>query len=594
MLSNLGHALRFSWKAINQQLRLGLFLCAVSMIASSVLTGIAPVAFAHAIDALGADVDQHLLTYAIGLIATYGAVQWLSRSLSELRTWAFGCIEHRIANILSERAFAHLQSLPVRAHTDRRLGEVSHALTTGITAHRVVLQHLSQTVAPTCIEFITIAALLLSLTNSTIALLTFCVVALCAAIFWWGTPRLVDPTRAATTHAIDAHAILTDSLINYEPIKSLGAEHVQTRLYREALGKSSAALNLVLRRRSEMSLSAATAFYFCLAAILVLGAVDVANRAMTVGDLVLVHTYAFRLITPLHAFGDAVQDITEGTTQLQRLIALMEEPPEERGGDLLRPTMHPGRIAFHEISFSYVPNCIVLDRVSFTIAAGSSVAIVGASGTGKSSLVRLMLRLFEPDSGSIFLDDQALSTLSLGALREAIAVVPQDTVLLHSTIEANIAVGKPGCSREEIERAAEIAGLANVVAGLPEGYDTIVGPRGLRLSGGERQRLAIARAVIRQPRVYVLDEATSSLDGITEQRVLRRLRRLTKQTTTLLITHRLASARHADDILVFDKGRLVERGTHNGLKERGGYYAQLWQSQHSDSTHRFVRPETST
>jgi len=306
---------------------------------------------------------------------------------------------------------------------------------------------------------------------------------------------------------------------------------------------------------------------------------------MTVGGLVLVHTYIVRLVQPLEMLGYAVRDMSQGIAFLEQMLALLRERREGEPQRSSTPARRcPGELAFEHVSFAYGPQRPVLSDVSFHVPAGRTVAVVGASGAGKSSLIRLLFRLYEPDAGRILLDGEPIAHMPLSRLRQAIAVVPQDTVLFHDTIAKNIGFGRAGSQRWEIEQAARVASLHELISSLPEGYETLVGERGLKLSGGERQRVAIARAALKRPCIFVFDEATSSLDTQTARAILDNLLDVSRRATTLCIAHRLSTVVHADEILLLDRGTLVERGTHAQLLRLDGRYARLWQAQQAHQT----------
>jgi ABC-type multidrug transport system fused ATPase/permease subunit len=300
---------------------------------------------------------------------------------------------------------------------------------------------------------------------------------------------------------------------------------------------------------------------------------------LTVGDFVLITSYMLQVIRPVEALGYAMQGFSQGAAMLEKMLALFHEKSEPPQPGNAGPLEGPGHLEFENVTLSYGPHRAALQGVSFKVPAGKTVGIVGASGSGKSTLVRLLVRLLEPDTGRILLDGVPISALSLATLRQSIAVVPQDTVLFNDSVGDNIAFGKAGCTQEEIEQAASRAHLDELIASLPDTYDTNVGERGLKLSGGERQRLSIARAAIKRPRIYIFDEATSALDSVTELEIARNLQEVSRSITTLVITHRLSTVVHADEIIVLEAGTVVERGTHASLLRLCGRYAAFWTAQ---------------
>jgi ATP-binding cassette, subfamily B, heavy metal transporter len=328
----------------------------------------------------------------------------------------------------------------------------------------------------------------------------------------------------------------------------------------------------------------ATIFALSLGGSLYLAASNVMSGTMTVGAFILVNAYVIRLAQPLEMLGFAIHDVAQGLAFLQGLLDLLQEARESDAPTptSFRPSLQ-SQLSFEAVSFGYRDGEPVLKDVSFDVKPGSTVAFVGASGSGKTSIIRLLFRLYEPRRGRILLDGTPIANLPLSLLRQAIAVVPQDTVLFHDTIANNIAFGRHGASRADVEEAGRIANLDGFISTLPDGYDTVVGERGLKLSGGERQRVAIARAALKRPRIYVFDEATSSLDTRTEREILRNLRDVAARCTTLVIAHRLSTIVHADEILVLDKGAIVERGKHEDLLVHDGIYSMLWRAQQSSA-----------
>lgn len=395
-----------------------------------------------------------------------------------------------------------------------------------------------------------------------------------------GVRAMAAPAGAASSAAVEAGGVLSEGLLNLETVKAFGGEHTLARRYDTALGKAEQAWRQLYRKKAGGGVVLATIVTLALTGSLLLAAREVQTGRMSVGDFVLVNTYLLQLIRPLETLGYAVRDIAQGLRFIERMLEFLQIKPEvvtpfvTRG----RPRSAPA-VRFETVTFTYQPDRAALRDVSFSIPAGSRIALVGTSGAGKSTVARLLLRFFEPDAGRILLDGRPIRTLALSELRSEMALVPQETVLLDDTIAANIAFARPTATQDEIEDAARRACIHEVIASLPDGYATIVGERGLKLSGGEKQRIAIARAALARPRLWILDEATSSLDAYTERQILKDLPRLTEGATCLLISHRLPLAALADTVLVFRSGRIIERGRHHELLARAGPYAALWLAQ---------------
>jgi ABC-type transport system involved in Fe-S cluster assembly fused permease/ATPase subunit len=445
-----------------------------------------------------------------------------------------------------------------------------------------ICQHLVYTVVPVVIEFAAVTAVLVHFKHSAyLIILGVAAVAYVAAFYRWAN-RIYEPSENVSRFHIESHAVLTDSLGAHETIKYFDAEPVVCSRYDEALSRTEMAWRRFFNEYAVNGLIVASVFGVSLSVSLFFGIRDVLSGAMTVGDLVLINAYVVRLVQPLELLGFAVRDIAQGTAFLERMLALFRTKSEAHD-PLARKTIprSRGELTFENVTFSYREDRVVLNNVSFHVPAGKMTAIVGVSGSGKSSLIRLLFRLYEPDSGRILLDGFPLTDLSLSEVRRAISVVAQDIVLFHDTIGKNIAFGRFGATQAEIEEAARLANLHDVIISMPDGYETIVGERGLKLSGGERQRVAIARAALKNPRMYVFDEATSSLDSRTEKDILSNLVELSNRCTTLVIAHRLSTIVRADEILVLNAGAIVERGTHANLLAKKGYYAELSAAQQS-------------
>ena len=466
-------------------------------------------------------------------------------------------------------------------HLERKTGALSQTLAQGLMGYRLILNQMIYAVLPVVVQLATIATILTHFGYPVfLAILGFSLAAYAIA-FAIGVVRISGPARAVSSAHIEANAVMTDSIINYETVKHFNAEdHVQGR-YDEALSRSEREWRRFYVRKTVNGLMVATIFGLSLAACIGFAGREVLAGRMTVGDFVLVNTYMLTIVRPLEMLGFALRDIAQGIAFIEKMLALFQEKPEPRlVAGAQTSSCGPAELVFDNVSFAYGPDREILKGISFSVEPGKTVAIVGPSGSGKSSLIRLLVRLYEPDSGRILLDGTPITAMATSSLRRAIAVVPQDTVLFHDTIAYNIAFGKQGSTQEELEQAAKLAHIHDFVTGLADGYATVVGERGLKLSGGEKQRVAIARAALKRPRIYVFDEATSSLDSRTEREILTNLIEVSRGTTTLVIAHRLSTVVHADEIIVLSHGEIIERGPHAVLLSQEGAYAAMWAAQH--------------
>lgn len=571
------------WYEADRYARRRLVVAILLALTGSLLAAAAPVIFKTAVDAFpGAPADQ-LTRGTILLIVAYVLSQWLVRCLNELRRLLRGRAEQRLIHRLSLKVFAHLLSLPWRFHLDRKTGTLSRVLVNGILGYRVLLEHAVFSLLPATVQLAAMAAVLWHLDQpALLVLLGFTATGYLVA-YGLGAARVAEPMASASAAEIDGAGIMADGLINLEAVKCFTAERRIEARFDRALARSEHHWARFYRRRVAHGLLAATIFTLSLGAALGISGRDVAQGVMTIGDFVLVNAYFLQLVAPLEMLGVAFHDVAHGIAFIERLLELMAEEPEDPSERQPLAQGSGAEIVFEHVSFSYGQSRPILDDVSFSIPAGRTVAIVGESGAGKSTFVRLLLRFVSPDRGRILFDGIPITEFAPASLRQAIAVVPQETVLFNDTIAVNIAIGAPATTAEEIRQAAAQSGLHELIGALPHGYRTPVGERGMKLSGGEKQRVAIARAALKRPRAFVFDEATSSLDTLTEMEIVSNLAIISKGMTTLLITHRLSTAVNADEILVLKQGKVVERGSHVSLLAKNGAYAALWRAQQRTS-----------
>lgn len=578
--SSLRQALTLFRSAADAYTTRRLLLALALVVTGALLAALTPLALAKVIDNLSSPARASAASGTLILFYVLG--QYLGRCSTELRTMLHGQAEQRLRRRIGLRLFDHMIRMPMRFIVSQKAGAMGETAEQGLRGAQMVLQHVVYTILPVAIELLIVAIVLLQTGHLLyLAILGGAAIAYALAFYRWAGAVSESGEQVSTRH-IAAHGQLTDALINAEAIKYFDAEGSMTRRYDQALGQAESAWHRFFTSYASNGVLVATIFAVSLGTSLAFALRDVASGTMSVGDFVLIHAYVVRLVQPLELLGFAARDIAQGLSFLSSMLELLREKPEaNEHTDAPHQSLAQGEVTFSNVSFGYRDERAVLENVNFVVPAGKTVAIVGASGAGKSSLIRLLFRLYEPASGRILMDGKPISDLPLSTVRRAIAVVNQDPVLFHDTIARNIGFGKVGASRPEIEAAARLANLHDTIMSMPEEYETVVGERGLKLSGGERQRVAIARAALKKPLIAVFDEATSSLDSRTEAEILRNLAALSDQCTTLVIAHRLSTIVHADEILVLHAGVIVERGTHAELLAVDGHYAGLWHAQQS-------------
>jgi len=598
---------RLIWSHASRFVKLRLTIVLGLVLIASILTPLGAVALKYIVDQFTGNVSVGSVTIGV-LIALYVLSQWLSRTIGEIRGLIYARAERRMFRSLSERLFEHVMRLPLRFHLERQTGAINQTLENGLQGYQLILHHLVFTVLPVTAQLLTVVVILLRFSQPAFLAIFCAALASYAAAFSVFTLRVTQSAEKASRAHIEATALMTDSILNYETVKYFAAERVMQDKVSRAMAATEDRWVWFYRRYAYNGLGVATVYALFLGLAIVYAAREVRAGRMTVGDFVLVNTYMLQVMQPLEAFGYAVQGFSQGTAMLAQLLDLLREktePQPEMSAGLAATVQSPGawqpgsaavvvqdpkglddtpgELIFKNVTLSYRPDRQILKGISFHLPAGRTLGIVGGSGAGKSTIVRLLVRLFEADGGAIYLDRTPIRDLPLEALRLAIAVVPQDTVLFNDTIARNIEFGKYGSSSAEIEAAARLAHLHDFISSLPDGYETRVGERGVKLSGGEKQRISIARAAIKRPRIFVFDEATSSLDSNTEKEILNNFREISRCSTTLVIAHRLSTVAHADEILVLDGGMIAERGSHATLLRRNGRYAALWETQQKGS-----------
>ena len=570
----------YLWPRDDPAMRLRVILSVAVLLLTAVLNALLPVLFAYAIDRLTPSGTSPLIVAPVALLVGWGIVFWVARSLNELRWILFGPLEQRMRRKLGLAIFDHLHSLSLRYHLSRRTGMLSRVQERGLEAAADLLFNLVFVIAPLIAEIVVITAVVLGRFDWHYAIIM--AVTLTAFLFAvvFGSEILRRFQRPAVIKASEAHGKAVDSLLNYETVKYFGNEVYVSGRYDAELTEVERLTVRSLIFRSLLGVGQMTVLAAGAGAILLLGGLDVAAGAMTVGAFVLINTYLLQLVRPLERLGNLYRSIKQALIDLEQMVRILDERPEVTdAADARALPDGPGAISFDNVSFAYDPRRPVLRAVSFEVPAGQKVALVGPSGGGKTTIGRMLFRFYDPAGGAVRIDGQDISGATQASVRAAIGVVPQDTVLFNETIYENLLFGRPDANRAEIEAAARLAQIHDFIESLPDGYETVVGERGLKLSGGEKQRVAIARAVLKRPRIFLFDEATSALDSHTEQAIQQSLTEVSRGSTTMVIAHRLSTVVDADQILFIEGGEVLERGSHLQLLLQGGRYAALWERQ---------------
>lgn len=582
-----------------RRLRLRIGAATLLVVASGALAALAPLALKSLVDAASTTAKGPALTGDLFVpAAIYVAAVLGARILSDLRPLFIATIDQQMMASLRQQYFGHVLHLPMAGLLRRRTGELLHTLDMACTGTQLILTHLIQSIAPVVVELLVMTIVLVQLRQPALVGLFGMTAALYFAVFAAGAKRLNQKARAVTAASLEVNAHLAEGMANVEMLRCFGGETSAQRALASASSSLVGRWHDYYSASTCVALAATLIFAASLAACLAITADGLHQGALTVGGFVLGSVYLMQMIRPIEVLGSATRDLARAQGFIEPALEVFGERLEPLGAEQrsvqppptpAEPLRRPISIRLEALRFGYEPEKTIIDRLDLDIAAGTTTAVVGPSGSGKSTLIRLLLRLYEPQGGRILLDGHPISNLPLRELRSQIALVPQDTPLLHASIASNISLGMPGADQQAIVSACGAAQLHAVVHSLPDGYETLVGERGLKLSGGERQRLAIARAVLRRPSIFLLDEPTSMLDSKTEAEVLHALKEVTKGSTTLIVAHRLSTVMHADDIVVMDQGRIRERGRHHELLEQDGLYAQLWRCQSESDSRTIVR-----
>jgi ABC-type transport system involved in Fe-S cluster assembly fused permease/ATPase subunit len=537
-----------------------------------------PLVLKEIIDAM--DKSKAVLVVPLFLIVGYGVLRLFSTLFGELRDAVFANVTQRAIRRVALKVFEHLHSLSLRFHLDRQTGGVSRDIERGTRGIGFLLNFTLFNILPTLLEIGLVAAILLKKYSVWFAVITFITLVIYIAFTLFITEWRMVVRRTMNDLDSKANTRAIDSLLNYETVKYFGNEQYEAHRYDHHMEHWETA---AVRNQTSLALLNSVQSVIIaigITALMLLAADQVVKGKMTVGDLVLVNVFMIQLYMPLHFLGFVYREIRHALADMEKMFSLLHEDREIADAPNAT-TLQVGNAAvqFEHVSFAYAPDRQILFDVSFAIPAGHTVAVVGSSGAGKSTLSRLLFRFYDVQQGRISINDQDIREVTQTSLRAVIGIVPQDTVLFNDTIYYNIAYGRPGATREEIIAAAHSAHIHDFIESLPQGYDSMVGERGLKLSGGEKQRVAIARAILKNPAILIFDEATSALDSKSEKAIQAELRAIAQNRTTLVIAHRLSTVVDANQILVMDQGKIAERGTHRELLALNQLYAQMWNLQ---------------
>ena len=579
--------LPYIWPANRPDLRWRVVFALGALVVAKAITLAVPIAYKQIIDLLTGQASSGTPAGGVSmlglamlpamLIVAYGVGRILMVVFAQFRDIWFTVVAQHAVRELANRTFRHLHELSLRFHLERRTGGLSRVIERGVNGVDTIVRMAVLNSIPTAVELLMISGLVAWYFGWIYVVVVLVTVGLYVWFTFWASERRISIRRDMNESDTEAHSKAVDSLLNYETVKYFSNEEHEARRFDSSMGRY---VNAAVRTYTSLGwLNSGQAVIFTAGTVvcMLLAARDVTQGTLTIGGFVMINAILMQLYVPLNFMGMVYREIKQGLIDIETMFALLHEPAEVVDRPGAKPlVVNKGEVKFENVSFDYDPDRQILKHVSFEVPAGKMVAIVGPSGAGKSTISRILFRFYDIAAGRVLIDGQNIKNVTQASLRAAIGMVPQDTVLFNDTIEYNIRYGKPDATASEVREAARLAQIHDFIVTLPQGYNSLVGERGLKLSGGEKQRVAIARTILKSPPILMLDEATSALDSHTEKDIQDALERVARDRTSLVIAHRLSTVVHADNIIVLDHGEIVEQGTHPQLLAKGGLYASLW------------------